>query len=73
MALTSAIRTRYLSRTARRDTLPNSRKLTPTEKEIIIEYIIDLDSQTLPSRLKNVKNMANIFLNQRNARRVAIN
>ena len=35
---------------SRRDSLPNSRKLTPIEELAIVQYILDLDSHRFPPR-----------------------
>jgi len=35
---------------SRRDSTPNSRKLTPYEEEAIVQYIFDLDSRGFPPR-----------------------
>jgi hypothetical protein len=35
---------------SRRDTTPNSRKLTPKEELALVQYILDLDSRGFPPR-----------------------
>uniref|UniRef100_A0A8H7K3S6 Transposase n=2 Tax=Bionectria ochroleuca TaxID=29856 RepID=A0A8H7K3S6_BIOOC len=52
---------------ARRDTMPNSRKLTNLEESTIIDYILDLDSRSFPPRLSGVQDMANRLLADRDA------
>ena len=47
----STLRARYKGRCARSDTIPNSRKLTPTEEKSIVERTLDLDSRAFPVRL----------------------
>ena len=64
---------RYNGKCARSDTIPNSRKLTPTEEKAIVERILDLDSRAFPVRLQHIKDMANLLLAQRVAERVGIN
>jgi hypothetical protein len=59
--------------TARRDTIPNSRKLTLSEEKVLIEYILDLDSRAFPPRLSGVEDMANILLQQRRGELVGKN
>jgi hypothetical protein len=53
--------------TARRDTTPNSRKLTNLEESTIIEHVLDLDSRSFPPRLCGVEDMANRLLADRDA------
>ena len=53
--------------TARRDIMPNSRKLTNLEESTIVEYILDLDSRSFPPRLSGVQDMANRLLADRDA------
>jgi len=36
--------------TSRRDSTPNSRKLTPYEESALVQYILDLDSRGFPPR-----------------------
>jgi hypothetical protein len=52
---------------ARRDTTPNSKKLTLTEEKVILNFILDLDARAFPPRLGGVEDMANILLHERNA------
>ena len=69
----ATLRNRYNGKCARSDTIPNSRKLTPTEEKAIVERILDLDSRAFPVRLQHVEDMANLLLAQRVAERVGIN
>ena len=52
---------------ARLDTIPNSRKLSDLEEEILIHFILDLDSRGFPPRLRGVKDMADQLLADRDA------
>ncbi|KAJ3521022.1 hypothetical protein NM208_g13473 [Fusarium decemcellulare] len=52
---------------SRRDTIPNSRKLSDLEEEILIYFILDLDSRGFPPRLRGVKEMADQLLADRDA------
>ncbi|KID96092.1 transposase, partial [Metarhizium majus ARSEF 297] len=63
----STLRDRLNGVTARRDTLPNLRKLTNLEESTIVEYILDLDSRSFPPRLCGVEDMANRLLADRDA------
>ena len=63
----STLRHRRAARPARRDTTPNSRKLTHLEEEAIIQYIIELDVRAFPPRLRGVEDMANQLLRLRDA------
>ncbi|KAJ0133796.1 hypothetical protein HZ326_23144 [Fusarium oxysporum f. sp. albedinis] len=49
------------------DTIPNSRKLSNLEEQIMVQYILDLDSRKFPPRLRFVEEMANSLLADRNA------
>jgi hypothetical protein len=73
----SVSKTRILRRRkhqlSRRDTMPNSRKLTNLEESIIVEYILDLDSRSFPPRLSGVQDMANRLLADRDAPLVGVN
>ena len=52
---------------ARRDSLVNSRKLTQSEEEAIVQYILELDARSFPPRLCGVEDMANHLLRIRDA------
>src|SRR5437667_9362293 len=58
---------RRASRPTRRDTSPNSRKLTKSEEEAIIQYILKLGTRSFPPRLYDVEEMANELLRVRDA------
>jgi hypothetical protein len=68
----ATLRTRRAGVTARRDTIPNSRLLTPSEERAIVKYILDLDSKGFPPRLRGVEDMANRLLAERGGRRVGV-
>ncbi|KZL83452.1 transposase, partial [Colletotrichum incanum] len=60
--------TRRLNGTpSRRDTMPNSRNLTPLEEEKLVDYILDLDARSFPPRITGVEEMANYLLADRDA------
>jgi hypothetical protein len=50
---------------ARSDCIPNSRKLSDLEEQVIVQYILDLDSRGFPSRYRDVDEMANRLLADR--------
>jgi hypothetical protein len=52
---------------SRRDWIPKSRKLSDLEEQIIIQFILDLDSRGFPPRLHGVEDMANRLLADRDA------
>ena len=52
---------------SRRDTIQKSRRLSNLEEEIIIHFILDLDSRGFPPRLRAVKDMADQLLADRDA------
>jgi hypothetical protein len=58
---------------ARRDCPPNSRKLTSYEEEAIVQYILDLDSRGFPPRPRDVQEMADLLLAERDASPVGKN
>jgi hypothetical protein len=58
---------RRAGRPLRRDTTPNSKKLTQSEEEAIVQYIIELDIRAFPPRLSSVEDMANQLLRVRDA------
>src|SRR5450432_4244789 len=58
---------------SRRDSLPNSRKLTPEEELAVVQYILDLDSRGFPPRPQAVQEMADLLLAERDASPVGKN
>ncbi|EXL90010.1 hypothetical protein FOIG_16710 [Fusarium odoratissimum NRRL 54006] len=52
---------------SRRYFIPKSRKLSDLEEQIIVQFILDLDSRGFPSRLRFVEEMANSLLADRDA------
>ena len=50
---------RRAGRPARRDTIPNSRRLTDSEEKALVQYIIELSERAFPPRLRGVEDMAN--------------
>src|SRR4051794_31698180 len=58
---------------ARRDCAPNTRKLTSYEEEAIVQYILDLDSRGFPPRPRDVQEMADLLLAERDASPVGKN
>src|SRR6478752_2441108 len=56
---------RSQGRQARDNYIPSSRKLSNQEEQVIIEYILNLDSQGFASRHRNIKEIANQLLANR--------
>jgi hypothetical protein len=54
-------------KTSRRDSLPNSRKLTPIEELAIVQYILNLDSRGFPPWPQAVQEIADLLLAERDA------
>ncbi|KAF4471327.1 hypothetical protein FALBO_1760, partial [Fusarium albosuccineum] len=52
---------------SRCDWIPNSRRLSDLEEQIIVQFILDLDSRGFPPRLRAVEEMANRLLADRDA------
>jgi hypothetical protein len=52
---------------ARDDCIPNSRKLSDLEEQVIFQYILDLDLRGFPPRHRDVEEMANRLLADRDA------
>ena len=61
------LRNRRAGRPTRRDCTANSKKLTQSEEEAIVQYIIELDTRKFPPRLYGVEDMANQLLRERDA------
>ncbi|KAJ3542310.1 hypothetical protein NM208_g4167 [Fusarium decemcellulare] len=62
-----ALRRRYNGIQSRCDWIPKSRRLSDLEEQIIIQFILDLDSRGFPPRLRAVEEMANRLLADRDA------
>ena len=58
---------RSQGRQARNNYIHSSRKLSDQEEQLIVEYILDLDSRGFPSRHRNVEEIANRLLADRDA------
>src|SRR6266699_424539 len=52
------------------DIIPNLRKLTALEEEVVVREVFDLDSRRFPPRIRNMEDMANRLLTIRDATRV---
>ena len=63
----STIRNRRDGRPARCDTTANSKKLTESEENAIIQYVTELSTRSFPPRLRGVEEMANQLLRVRDA------
>jgi hypothetical protein len=63
----SSLWRRYHGIAARCDLVPKSRKLSDLEEQIVIQFILDLDSRGFPPRLRGVEEMANRLLADRGA------
>src|SRR6478735_6554923 len=63
----NTLRARYNGIQARADMIPKSRKLSDLEEQILIHFILDLDSRGFPPRLRGVKDMADQLLADRDA------
>jgi hypothetical protein len=71
--LESTLRNRINGMTSRRDSTPNSRKLTPQEETAIVRYILELDSRGFSPRPQDVREMADLLLAERDASPVGVN
>jgi hypothetical protein len=58
---------RRAGKPARRDITANSKKLTQSEEEANVQYIIELSIRAFPPRLSGVEDMANQLLRVRDA------
>ena len=61
----STLRSRVKGVTTRRDSVPNSRKLTTTEESTLLEWILSMDQRGLAPRSDTVRQMANLLLQKR--------
>jgi hypothetical protein len=63
----STLHARHNGITARCDWVPKQRKLSDLEERVIVQYILDLDSRGFPTRYRDVEEMANRLLADRDA------
>jgi hypothetical protein len=56
------LRHRIKGRVARRETYNSRYKLTPTEEETLVRYILDLDTRGFPPRIVGVNDIADLLL-----------
>jgi predicted XRE-type DNA-binding protein len=61
----STLSDRMAGRTPRPETKANRQKLSKLEEEVIIRYILDLDSRGFAPRLASVEDIANLLLKSR--------
>lgn len=66
----STLHARRAGRPSRSDCAPNSKRLTELEEELIVTYIIDLDSRGIGATRTMVQDMANNLLAERGERPV---
>ncbi|KFY28361.1 hypothetical protein V493_02963, partial [Pseudogymnoascus sp. VKM F-4281 (FW-2241)] len=66
----STLRARMNSVTPKADSRPVSQSLTKIEEEVVVQYILDLDSRGFPPLIRDVEAMVNSILASRGARRV---
>ncbi|RYC79915.1 hypothetical protein BFJ63_vAg17202, partial [Fusarium oxysporum f. sp. narcissi] len=65
-----ALRRRQSGIQSRRDTIQKTRRLSDQEEQIVVQFVLDLDSRGFPSRLSYVEDIANSLLANRDAPRV---
>jgi hypothetical protein len=68
----STLRDRRAGKPSRRDSQPNSKKLTLEEEQVIVEHILDLDKRGFPPRYMDVRDMADKLLAARNSGQVGV-
>ena len=56
--------------TPRNKTRPNCLKLLKLEEEVIVQYILDLDSRGFTPRLTNIEDIANYILELKGGKRI---
>ena len=66
----TSLRRRMNGTRARQDTRPNSTRLTELEENVIVTYIMELDSRGFAPRMLDVEDMANVIAEARDASRV---
>jgi hypothetical protein len=60
-------------RTPRSETCNSQHKLTPSEEETLVRYVLDLDARGFPPRIVGVKDMADLLLAMRHESPTGIN
>jgi hypothetical protein len=68
----TTLRRRRAGQTARRDCQPNTQKLTIVEEEVIVNYILDLDSRGFSPTYAIVREMADRLLSYRGGGQVGV-
>jgi hypothetical protein len=68
----TSLRKRCAGIPARRDCQPNRQKLTAVEKEVIVDYILDLDSRGFSPTYAAVREMADRLLSYRGGGQVGV-
>jgi hypothetical protein len=68
----STLRNRRAGKPARRDCQPNSKKLSQTEEEVIVRYILDLDQRGFAPTYAAVRDMADRILATRGGGQVGV-
>jgi hypothetical protein len=66
----ATLRHRMKGRTPKPESRPAAHRLTITEEEALVQYILDLDVRGFAPQYAGVEDMANLLLAQRDARRV---
>lgn len=66
----STLRDRMNGRTPKADSRPATQNLAEIEEDVIVQYILDLDSRGFPPSIEDVRAMADYILASRGARRV---
>ena len=66
----ATIRHRINGRTSRTDYRPAAQLLTEIEEEVVVQYILDLDSRGFPPSIEDVREMADHILASRGMQRV---
>src|SRR5688500_6123798 len=61
------LRRRHHGMQSRSNIIPKSRRLSDLEEQIIVRFVLDLDSRGFPSRLRFVEELANSLLADRDA------
>ena len=67
----ATLRHRMNGRTSKPDSRNARRKLTNSEEDAIVQYILDLDERGFPPRIASVEDMANLLLEKRGGAEVA--